>query len=208
MRVPAGEEEPAEQGLRVRPRQPRRPLCALEHAAALVEVDRVLREVRGLDAMAEPRAAGDGFATSEHRLEQARLPGAVRADKRHVLAALEREVDVGEQHALAGGDRESFDVDDDPAAPRRFQEGEAEMLAALREPLTLVGRLRALLLEPADLRQLRLRLLGLCLLVPESLDEPLEPHDVLADASLGLRCVLRARSLLESPRVPWAGEVD
>ena len=40
--IPAGEEEPAEQLLRLRPRQAGRALRALEHAAALVELDLVL----------------------------------------------------------------------------------------------------------------------------------------------------------------------
>ena len=47
VRLPAGEEEAAEQRLGLRPRQPRRALGAIEHAAALVELDLVLREVGG-----------------------------------------------------------------------------------------------------------------------------------------------------------------
>ena len=52
--VPAGEEEAAEQRLRLRPLQAGGAHRALEHAAALVELDLVLGEVRELDAVADP----------------------------------------------------------------------------------------------------------------------------------------------------------
>ena len=66
---------------------------------------------------------------------------------------------------------------------------------------------RSLLLESADLRQLRLRLLGLRLLVPEALDEALEPGDVLGDAVRGLLGGRGPRRLLAPPGVPGPGEV-
>ena len=69
-------------------------------------------------------------------------------------------------------------------------------------------RLRAHLLEPADLRQLRLRLLGLRPLVAKAGDEPLEPLDVLGVALLRLRRRERAGRLLASPLVPGAREED
>src|SRR5512132_4211511 len=83
---------------------------------------------------------------------------------------------------VARGHTEPRRLDDRPAAACRLQELEAERTAPPIEQLELTGRTRALLLEPLDLRQLRLRLLGLALLVTEPLDEPLEPCDVGADA--------------------------
>ena len=76
-----------------------------------------------------------------------------------------------------------------------------------RERLELLPRRRALLLEPADLGELRLRLLRLRLLVAEARDEALEPRDVLRDAVGGLPGRGRARRLLPPPLVPRAGEV-
>ena len=126
MLVPAGEEEAAEQVLRVGPRQPGHRLDALEHGAALVELDLLLREVGGIDAVPEPRRAAVAVAPPEHRLEQRRLPGPVRPDERDVLAALERERDAVQQLLLAGRQREPLDLDDRAAAARRVEELEAE----------------------------------------------------------------------------------
>ena len=58
----------------------------------------------------------------------------------------------------------------------------------------------------ADLRQLRLRLLRLRLLVAEALDEALEPGDVLGDPLGGLRRVRAPARLLPPPDVPRAGK--
>ena len=52
--VPAGEEELAEQRLRLAAGEPGRARGGVEHAAAARQLDLVLREVRGLDAVAEP----------------------------------------------------------------------------------------------------------------------------------------------------------
>ena len=90
--VPAGEEEAAQQRLRLRPLQAGHGHRAGEDTAALVQLDVVLGEVRGLDAVPDPDRSGDGLALPEHRLEQGRLAGAVRADERDVLAALEHEL--------------------------------------------------------------------------------------------------------------------
>ena len=68
-------------------------------------------------------------------------------------------------------------------------------------------RRRALLLEAGDLRELRLRLLRLVLLVAEPLDEALEPGDVDRDAVGDLPRRRRPRGLLLAPLVPRAGEV-
>ena len=104
--VPAGEEEAAEQRLRLRPREVRRALRRLEHGVPLVELDLLLREVADRDAVAEPHAPAVRLALVEQRLEQRRLPRAVRADERDVLAALERERRLAQQLALADLHRE------------------------------------------------------------------------------------------------------
>ena len=91
----------AEQVLRLGPVEAGRALRHAEHGEALVQLDLVLGEVGGHDAVARPRRAGGGLAPAEHRLEQRGLPRAVRPDERDVLAALQREGRVGEQGLVA-----------------------------------------------------------------------------------------------------------
>ena len=89
VRVPAGEEETAEEVLCVGAGEPRHRLDALEHRAARVELHLLLREVADLDTMS------DADAVPAHQLlQQRRLAGAVRADESHVLRTLERERDL------------------------------------------------------------------------------------------------------------------
>ena len=202
VRLPAGEEEAAEQVLRLGPRQPGRALCAVEHAAALVELDLVLGEVRRDHAVAETHASSRRFVPVEHGLEQRRLARAVRADEADVLSALERERDVREQVLVASRYGEGFDLQHRAAAARRPEEVETQRLAAARQQLELAGGGTPLLLEPLDLGELGLRLLGLALLVAEALHEALEPDDVRADALGRLRRRLRTRRLLAPPDVP------
>ncbi len=121
-----------------------------------------------------------------------------------VLAALERERRVDEQVLAARGQVEVVDLGDRAPASSGLQELEPERARAAREELDLAGRRGALLLQPADLRQLRLRLLRLVLLVAEPLDEAVEARDVDRDPVGRLLRVLRALRLLESPRVPGA----
>ena len=107
---------------------------------------------------------------------------------------------------FADGHVQSVGLDDDATAACGLEELEAEAARAPREQRDLAGGGCALLLEAADLGQLRLRLLGLVLLVTEPLDEALEPHDV----GLGARDLLlrmhHPRRLLAPPGVPRAGE--
>ena len=86
-------------------------LHALEHRAARVELELLLREVRRLDAVPELHASGRGLAPAEDRLEQRRLAGAVRPDERDVLAALERERRAAQQLALADPHVEPLGLD-------------------------------------------------------------------------------------------------
>src|SRR5439155_20509354 len=99
--VPAGEEEPAEERLRLRALEPGAPHRRVEHRPALVELCLVLREVRGDDAVSETRRAAGRVPLPEQRLEQRRLAGAVRADERDMLAPLDRERRAVEQELLA-----------------------------------------------------------------------------------------------------------
>src|SRR4029078_13445499 len=87
------------------------------------------------------------------------------------------------------------------------RKGSTEPLRAAREKVVLGPDARALLLQARDLRQLRLRLLGFRLLVPEARNAPLEAGDVDRDAGRGLRGMGGALGLLPSPRVPRAGEI-
>ena len=98
-------------------------------------------------------------------------------------------------------------LDDGSPAARRIDEAEAEPPRAARQQRDLLADLRLLLREAADLRQLRLGLLRLRLLVAEARDEALEPRDVLRVARGLLRRRLQPRRLLEPPLVPRAGEV-
>ena len=139
MLVPAGEEEAAEQRLRLRPLQAGGAHRALEHAAALVELDLVLGEVRELDAVADPAdLAGDD------PLEQRRLAGAVRPDQRDMLAALEHELGVLEERLRARGEVEALGLDHHPAAPDRLQELEAERAPAGARRFDALASIRAI----------------------------------------------------------------
>ena len=139
----------------------------------------MLGEVGRLDAVAEADRARVGRALAHERLEQRRLAGAVRADEGDVLPALDHERAAVDQLLAARREPQPLDLDDGPARPGRLEELEAERAAAPRQVLELAGGLLALLLEPADLRQLGLRLLRLRLLVAEPLHESLQPLDVV-----------------------------
>ncbi len=168
----------------------------------------MLREVRRDDAVAELDAALVRLALPEERLEERRLPRPVRADERDVLAALEHERRAVEEQLVARRDDEPFRVEDDPSRSRWLQELEAERAAALRHRLELLRCRTALLLEPADLAELRLRLLRLGLLVAEPRHEPLETLDVVADTVELRRRRRRAGRLLTAPCMPRAVEEE
>ena len=95
VRVPAGEEEAAEQRLRLRAVEAGHRLDAVEHAAALVQLEAVLGEVADLDAVTQLEVAGDRL------LEERRLAASVRADEGDVVAALQGEGDVVEERRPA-----------------------------------------------------------------------------------------------------------
>ena len=153
--VPAGEEEPAEQVLRVGALEAGHRLHALEHRAARVELELLLREVRRLDAVAELHASGRRVAPAEHRLEQRRLAGAVRPDERDVLAALDRERRAAQQHALADVRRARPVGLDHRRARCAAASGTRSRASAgaCDEERDLRVRVLPLLLEPPDLRR-------------------------------------------------------
>ena len=125
-----------------------------------------------------------------------------------MLATLDDERAVLEQQLAAGRESQPLDLDHDPAGAGRLQELEAEGAPPPREVLELARSLAALLLEPPDLGQLRLRLLRLRLLVPKALHESLQPLDVVADPLHRLRGSLGASRAFEPPLVPRPGEVE
>ncbi len=143
VRLPAGEEKAPEQRLRPRPVELRRGLHALERGLGRVELDLLLREVPGHHPVPE--------RTSEERLEQRRLAGAVRADQRHVLAAVDRERGVSHQDAAARTHFEILGLHHRAAGTRRVEELEAERPAPARDVREPAGGRGALLLEPSDL---------------------------------------------------------
>ena len=138
--LPAGEEEAAEEVLGRRTGEPGHRLDAGEHGAPLVELDLVLREVAGLDAVPQPQLSSRRLTPAEQRLEQGRLAGAVRPDESDVLAPLDRERDVGEQLLVAGREVESLSLGHGAAASLRLEEVEAELLAAASQQRDLVLR--------------------------------------------------------------------
>ena len=119
-----------------------------------------------------------------------------------MLASFQRERRVVQQDAFADRHVQCVGLDHDAPASRRLQELEAEGSLLARQERDLGSRLLALLLEPADVRELRLRLLRLVLLVPEPLDEALEPRDVRRGARDLLLRMQSPRRLLAPPHVP------
>ena len=125
-----------------------------------------------------------------------------------MLASLDRQRDAVQQLLVSGGERQALDLDHRAA---RCAAGSRNSNPSRARAPRRAGRARRrpgpFLLQPADVRQLGLRLLRLRLLVPEPVDEPLEPGDVGVVALDRLRRVERARRLLAPPDVPLAGEV-
>ena len=124
-----------------------------------------------------------------------------------MLAALDREGHVRQEGLVAGRELDAFRLDHDSSAAGRLQEVEAEALRAAGQEVDLAAQLGALLLEPADVRQLRLGSFGEVLLVTEALDEALEPGDVDVDPLRGGRGRRQPRGLLAAPVVPRACEI-
>ena len=69
---------------------------------------------------------------ADQRLDQGRLARAVGADEADVLAALEPDLGVGDQRAVAGGDRRLVELEHDPAGALGGAEGERERALVAR----------------------------------------------------------------------------
>ena len=158
--------------------------------------------------MAELHPALLRLPLTEQRLEERRLARPVRADERDVLAALEDERGAVEQELVPGRDDEVVRLEDDAAGAGGAEELEAERAPLARQRLELPRRGLALLLQPADLAQLGLRLLRLRLLVAEPRHEALEALDVVTDPVELRRRRRGARGLLAAPLVPGAVEEE
>ena len=143
--VPAGEEEAAEQRLRLRARETRRPLRRFEHRVPLVELHLLLGEIADVHGVADAHASVFGLAFPDESTQQRRLARTVRTDERDVLAALERERRVVQQLALADPDRDTVRLDDGAAASRRVDEAEAEAPRPARQERDLLRDLSLLL---------------------------------------------------------------
>src|SRR6187397_1626943 len=207
VRFPAREEEPPEQHLRAGACEAGRGDRRVENGAGLRQLECVLREVAWDDPVTKGDPSRSERVSVENRREERRLARAVRPDETDLLSTLEDERRPFEQLLVSGREREVIAFDHDPTGSRRLQEVEPERPLALRQRLLLPPSRRALLLEPCDLRELRLRLLRLALLVPEPLHESLEPCDVDRDAVRGLPGCGCARGSFLAPLVPGPGEV-
>src|SRR4051794_24553986 len=101
----AREQETPQQGARLVGREPGGALAGLEHGGRRVELLGVLGEVADLGVVASAQLALLELAASGQRLDQRRLAGAVRADERDVLAALEPQLGVVEELLVARAQR-------------------------------------------------------------------------------------------------------
>ena len=136
--VPAGEEEAAEQRLRVGAREPGHRLDALEHGAARVELDLLLREVAGLDAVPEadrPAAASrrPSSVSSSVVLPEPFGPTSATCSPRSIANDA-----PASSVAVAERDVEPLGLDDGPPAARRLEELESERARAPRQERDLV----------------------------------------------------------------------
>ena len=150
---------------------------AVEHDAALVAArPPAARSTPGSRRARADRPAG---RAQVERLEQRRLPRAVRADQRHVLAALDRERDAVTAAACRPRPASSL-RHSSTTRPLRggVEELEAERALAACQRVELARTSARALREPVDVLQLACACLRLRLLVAEPLDEPLEVRDL------------------------------
>ena len=120
---------------------------------------------------AQVARAGGGRLQAGDDLHEGGLAGAVRADERHVLAAVELEVDVAVDVLFAVGLGDALQAHDHVARARRVGELKVDVLVAL-------GQDNELLFDLLDLADALLRLGGLGGFVAELVDEDLHVGDV------------------------------
>src|SRR4051794_30457368 len=135
---------------------------------------------------------------ADQRLEQRRLAGPVRADERHVLAALEPQLRPVEQHLAGHLQPPVLELEDHPPRALRRLERERQRAPVLRVALDA--------LHLVELLDARLRLARLGCLVAEALDEALHPRDLRLLALDGAPPRHLAGGRPAAPLVPGAAE--
>jgi hypothetical protein len=166
----------------------------------------VLGEVGGDDTVPEPHPSPVQRMRLEERCEQGRLAAPVRTDEPDLLASLDRQGRTVEEELVTCGEGDVLRLEHDAPAAGWGEEVETERPATLRQRFGLRPRCSALLLEPSDLRELRLGLLRLRLLVAESRHEALQSLDVGRRAVCGLLGGSHSNCLLAPPLVPGAAK--
>ena len=135
--------------------------------------------------------AGGGRLQAGEDLHERGLAGAVGADERHVLAAVELEVDVAVDVLVAVGLGDALEPHDHVAGARRIGELKVDVLVAL-------GQDDELLFDLLDLSDALLRLGGLGGLIAELVDEDLHVGDVaLLGGALGAHLLQVVLALFE-----------
>ena len=135
--------------------------------------------------------AGSWRLQTGEDLHEGRLAGAVGADERHMLAAVELEVDIAVDVLFAVGLGDALEPHDHVAGARRVGELKVDVLVAL-------GQDDELLFDLLDLADALLGLGGLGGLVAELVDEDLHVGDVaLLSGALGAHLLQVVLALLE-----------
>ena len=153
--------------------------------------ERVLGVIGHAHVRAQVARAGSGRLQTGDDLHKRGLAGAVGADERHMLAAVELEIDIAVDVLVAVGLGHALQADDHVAGARRIGELKVDVLVAL-------GQDDELLFDLLDLAD---ALLGLgCLggLVAELVDEDLHVSDIaLLGSTLGAHLLQVVLALLK-----------
>ena len=153
--------------------------------------ERVLGIVGYTHAGAQIAGAGGGRLQAGDDLHEGGLAGAVGADERHVLAAVELEVDIAVDVLVAVGLGYALQAHDHVAGARWVGELKVDVLVAL-------GQDDELLFDLLDLADALLGLGGLGGLVAELVDEDLHVGDIaLLGSTLGAHLFQVVLALLE-----------
>ena len=134
-------------------------------------LERVLSVIGYAHVGAQVARAGSGRLQASEDLHEGGLAGAVRADERHVLAAIELEVDIAVDVLVAVGLGHALQAHDHVARARRVGELKVDVLMAL-------GQDDELLFDLLDFADALLRLGGLGGFIAELVDEDLHVGDV------------------------------
>ena len=153
--------------------------------------ERVLGVIGHAHVGTQVARAGSGRLQAGDDLHEGGLAGAVGADERHVLAAIELEVDIAIDVLVAVGLGHALQAHDHVARARRVGELKVDVLVAF-------GQDDELLFDLLDLADALLRLGGFGGLVAELVDENLHVGDVaLLGGTLGAHLLQVVLALLE-----------